>query len=219
MILAAGRGARLRPLTDSCPKALIQVGKKPLIVYHLEKLKKAGVSEVVINVCHLGEQIVNFLGNGAAWGLDIVYSFESSPLEVGGGIFQALSLLGEAPFMVINSDIWTHYPFEKLLAPLSGLGHLVLVDNPLHHQQGDFCLAQGKLHTQGQTYTYSGMAVLHPSLFVHCAGRAFALAPLLHKALSQGLLSGEYYEGQWVDVGTLQRLQGLEKVLVNEKND
>lgn len=217
MILAAGRGSRLRPLTDHCPKPLVEVGKKPLIVYHLENLAKAGITEIVINLCHLGEQIEAYLGNGSHWGVNIAYSVESTLLEVGGGICHALPLLGSSPFVVVNGDIWTDYPFVRLPKTLKGLAHLVMVDNPSHHEAGDFALhANGQLTRENhqQTLTYSGISVLHPELFKNYRSKsAFRLAPLLDEAILSQQLYGEYYQGAWTDVGTLERLQSLENAL------
>jgi MurNAc alpha-1-phosphate uridylyltransferase len=217
MILAAGRGNRLRPLTDHCPKPLVEVGKKPLIVYHIENLAKAGISEIVINLFHLGEQIEAYLGNGQHWGVNIAYSFESTLLEVGGGIFNALGLLGSSPFIIVNGDIWTDYSFMRLPRTLKGLAHLVMVDNPLHHKAGDFVLhANGLLSRENHqgTLTYSGISVLHPDLFSGCmSNSAFRLAPLFDKAILSQQLYGEHYQGAWTDVGTLSRLQSLENAL------
>lgn len=216
MILAAGRGSRLRPLTDHCPKPLVKVAGKPLIVYHIEKLADAGFKEIVINVFHLGEQIENYLGNGSPWGVTIAYSRESTLLEVGGGICSALELLGPHPFLIVNGDIWTDYPFEKLPKFPQGLAHLVMVDNPAHHVAGDYALAlDGQLtRSTEKTLTYSGISVLRPELFRDMAkGSAFRLSPLFDKAMLSHQLYGEYYQGSWTDVGTLSRLQTLENEL------
>lgn len=217
IILAAGRGNRLRPLTDHCPKPLVTVAQKPLIVYHIENLAKAGIRDIVINLYHLGEQIEAYLGNGASFGVNIVYSKEPSLLEVGGGICQALDLLGPNPFMVVNGDIWTDYAFARLPKNCQGLAHLVLVDNPEHNLAGDFALqANGQLCRQATpgALTYSGIALLHPALFAGCAqGTAFRLAPLFDKAIVNQQLYGEYFNGAWTDVGTVERLQSLERAL------
>lgn len=217
MILAAGRGNRLRPLTDHCPKPLVIVAKKPLIVYHIENLAKAGFTEIVINLFHLGEKIEAYLGNGSHFGVNIAYSVEPSLLEVGGGICNALALLGPSPFVVVNGDIWTDYDFKRLPSTLAGLAHLVLVDNPLHHEAGDFSLLpNGQLsrETAYGTLTYSGISMLHPELFKgYTKGSAFRLAPLFDKAILSQQLYGEYYQGAWTDVGTLSRLQSLENAL------
>lgn len=214
MILAAGRGERLRPLTLHTPKPLVRVAGIPLIEYHIRALAAAGFREVVINHAWLGQQIEDYLGSGERWGVCIQYSPEEEPLETGGGIHQALGLLGEAPFLVINGDIWTDLDFAKLRQPLAGLAHLVLVDNPTHHLAGDFCLRGGQVRAEGaHRLTYSGMAVLHPQLFAHCAPGAFKLAPLLRSAMENSQVSGEHFRGRWVDVGTLERLQRVESLV------
>lgn len=217
MILAAGRGERMRPLTDYCPKPLLKAGRQRLIEYHIDHLVAAGVHDIVINHAHLGEYIEATLGDGARYGARIVYSAEiSGGLETGGGIFQALPLLGNQPFWVINSDIWTDYPLTMLPQHLASadLAHLVLVDNPSHHPHGDFCLTQGRVLAQGAPLlTFSGMGVYHPRLFADCTPGRFALAPLLRAAMSTQQVSGEYYRGGWVDVGTPERLQALDLML------
>ncbi|RJG12269.1 nucleotidyltransferase family protein [Pseudomonas cavernicola] len=219
MILAAGKGERLRPLTLHTPKPLMQVAGVPLIEYHLRALAAAGFRELVINHAWLGQQIEDYLGDGVRFGLRIRYSAEGEPLETGGGIFQALSLLGDAPFLVVNGDIWTDYDFATLQQPLNGLAHLVLVDNPAHHVRGDFCLADGQV-TDGQdgapSLTYSGIAVLDPALFANCQAGAFKLAPLLRQAMAAGQVSGERFGGRWVDVGTHERLAEVERLLAVE---
>ncbi|AKA22105.1 N-acetylmuramate alpha-1-phosphate uridylyltransferase MurU [Pseudomonas chlororaphis] len=217
MILAAGKGERMRPLTLTTPKPLIRAAGVPLIEYHLRALARAGFTEIVINHAWLGQQIEDHLGDGSRFGLSIRYSPESEPLETGGGIFRALPLLGEEPFLVVNGDIWTDYDFATLRRPLAGLAHLVMVDNPAHHPTGgDFCLDNGLLH-DGEpgalTLTYSGISVLHPRLFEHCRAGAFKLAPLLREAMAKGLVSGEHMHGQWIDVGTIERLAQVEHLL------
>ncbi|GEN27315.1 nucleotidyltransferase [Halovibrio variabilis] len=214
MILAAGLGNRMRPLTDHCPKPLLPVAGKPLIVHHLERLREAGIHEVVINVSYRAEQIIEALGNGDAYGLRIHWSREAQPLETGGGIQQALPLLGEAPFLLVNGDIWC----EALLDPhaLQGddLAHLMLVDNPSQHPYGDFGLAAGRVNpTSTQRLTYAGISVIHPALLAAQPSGAFALAPLLRNAIDNHRVSGEYYPGHWVDVGTPERLAALENQL------
>lgn len=216
MVLAAGKGERLRPLTLHTPKPLVRAGGVPLIEYHLRALAAAGFSEVVINHAWLGQQIEDHLGDGARFDLAIRYSPEAEPLETGGGIFQALPLLGDQPFVLINGDIFTDYPFAELRRPLTGLAHLVLVDNPDHHQAGDFTLSAGQVADArpGQpSLTYSGIAVLDPALFKGCAPGAFKLAPLLRQAMASGQVSGEHYAGCWVDVGTHERLAQVEHLL------
>lgn len=216
MILAAGKGERMRPLTLTIPKPLIRVAGVPLIEYHLRALAAAGFTEIVINHAWLGQQIEDCLGDGSQFGLSIQYSPEGEPLETGGGIFRALALLGDEPFLVVNGDIWTDYDFTALRQPITGLAHLVLVDNPAHHTSGDFTLlgAQVRDAQQGsQTLTYSGIAVLHPQLFAGCRAGAFKLAPLLRAAMAEGQVSGERLPGQWVDVGTHERLAQVEHLL------
>ncbi len=211
MILAAGRGERMRPLTDCTPKPLISVGRYRLIEYHLLRLARAGFTEVVINHAWLGEQIEAALGDGARYGLRIFYSPEGEALETGGGIFQALPLLGDAPFLVVNGDVWTDYPFQRVRElSLSGLAHLVLVDNPPQHPRGDFHLSAGRVLAAGEPkFTFSGIGVYHPDVFAGCSQGRFSLVPLLLKSMESGLVSGEHYDGVWHDVGTVERLQGL----------
>ncbi|WAJ38221.1 nucleotidyltransferase family protein [Pseudomonas sp. GOM7] len=216
MILAAGKGERLRPLTLHTPKPLVQAAGTPLIEYHVRALAAAGFTELVINHAWLGQQIEDYLGDGARFGLRIAYSSEGEPLETGGGIFKALPLLGDEPFAVINGDIFTDYPFAELRKPLNGLAHLVLVNNPAHHPQGDFILQQGQVHdaaADGERLTYSGIAVLHPRLFAACQPGAFKLAPLLREAMAAGQVSGERHGGCWIDVGTHERLAEVERLL------
>lgn len=216
MILAAGKGERLRPLTLHTPKPLVKAAGVPLIEYHIRALAAAGFTELVINHAWLGQQIEDYLGDGARFGLHIAYSPEGEPLETGGGIFKALPLLGDEPFAVINGDIFTDYPFAELRKPLAGLAHLVLVDNPVHHPEGDFALALGRVEDTGaatERLTYSGIAVLHPRLFAACQPGAFKLAPLLREAMAAGQVSGERHGGCWVDVGTHERLAEVERLL------
>ncbi|MDQ5909392.1 MAG: Mannose-phosphate guanylyltransferase [Pseudomonadota bacterium] len=212
MILAAGRGERMRPLTDHTPKPLLPIAGKPLIVHHLEALRAQGIIEVVINTGHLGEQLLAALGDGQRWGMQIDWSPEPpDALETGGGIFQALPLLGAKPFLVINGDIWTNYPFSQLSTDPPGLAHLVLVNNPPHHPKGDFALAEnGKVTEAGAPrWTFSGISVLRPELFVGCEPGRFPLGPLLRRAMTTGQVSGEFYSGEWRDIGTPQRLAEL----------
>lgn len=216
MILAAGKGERLRPLTLHTPKPLVKAAGVPLIEYHVRALVAAGFTELVINHAWLGQQIEDYLGDGSRFGAHIVYSPEGEPLETGGGIFKALPLLVDEPFLVVNGDIFTDYPFAELRKPMSGLAHLVLVDNPAHHPQGDFVLAMGQVQdaeSLGERLTYSGIAVLHPRLFAACQPGAFKLAPLLLSAMQQGQVSGERHAGCWIDVGTHERLAEVERLL------
>ncbi|MFL1515528.1 N-acetylmuramate alpha-1-phosphate uridylyltransferase MurU [Pseudomonas prosekii] len=216
MILAAGKGERMRPLTLTTPKPLVRAGGVPLIEYHLQALAAGGFTEVVINHAWLGQQIEDYLGDGSRFGLSIQYSPEGEPLETGGGIFRALPLLGDEAFVVVNGDIWTDYDFRALRQPIAGLAHLVLADNPAHHPKGDFILVDGQVRdadAHAQTLTYSGIAVLHPQLFEGCTAGAFKLAPLFRKAMADGQVTGERLEGQWVDVGTYERLAEAEALI------
>ena len=215
MILAAGRGERMRPLTDHIPKPLLKVGGKSLIVWHLERLAKAGFKELVINHAHLGEQIEQALGDGSVWGLNVQYSPETSALETAGGIANALPLLGDAPFLVVNGDVFTEIDFGALQLVSPNLAHLVMVDNPPQHPDGDFVVDSGKVTNQGNhKLTFSGVGIYHPALFVDVErGRAAKLAPLLRSAMIKGLVTGEHYQGVWHDIGTPERLSFLDKQL------
>jgi MurNAc alpha-1-phosphate uridylyltransferase len=217
MILAAGRGERMRPLTDHTPKPLLCVGGKPLIVWHLERLAQAGFSEVVINHAHLGGQIEAALGHGSQWGLSIHYSAESVALETAGGIANALPLLGDAPFLVVNGDTYTDIDFAVINTALQppNLAHLLMVDNPAQHPTGDFFYADGRLAAIGERkLTFAGVGIYQPSLFAHIArGEAAKLAPILHAAIARQLVSASYYQGQWHDIGTPQRLHDLDQQL------
>lgn len=216
MILAAGKGERLRPLTLHTPKPLVRAGGVPLIEYHLRALAAAGFTEIVINHAWLGQQIEDYVGDGSRFGVSIQYSAEGEPLETGGGIVKALPLLGDKPFMVVNGDIWTDYDFARLRQPLAGLAHLVLVDNPEHHPSGDFYLSEGHVRDAVpgvDTLTYSGIAVLSPALFDGAPAGAFKLAPLLRNAMAAGAVSGERLPGLWVDVGTHERLAEVESLI------
>ena len=213
MILAAGRGERMRPLTDRTPKPLLPVAGKPLIVWHLERLARAGCRRIVINIAHLGEHIEALLGDGDAWGLEIRYSSEPpGALETAGGIAQALPLLGDEPFLVVNGDIYCDFDFATLPALGSGdLAHLVLVDNPAHHRQGDFALDSNRVANDGQRLTFAGIGVYRPQLFAAiAAGERAKLAPLLTQAIDAGRVSGQMHRGRWVDVGTPERLAALD---------
>ncbi|MET0612557.1 MAG: N-acetylmuramate alpha-1-phosphate uridylyltransferase MurU [Pseudomonas caspiana] len=216
MILAAGKGERMRPLTLHTPKPLVRAGGVPLIEYHLQALRDAGFHDVVINHAWLGQQIEDYLGDGQRLGLRIAYSPEGEPLETGGGILRALPLLGDQPFVVVSADVWTDYDFNALRVPLAGLAHLVLIDNPAHHPEGDFSLIDGQVRNSseaGTRLTYSGIAVLHPKLFAGCQEGAFKLAPLLREAMDRGQVTGEHFTGRWVDVGTHERLAQVEQLL------
>ncbi|MFB1485685.1 MULTISPECIES: N-acetylmuramate alpha-1-phosphate uridylyltransferase MurU [unclassified Thiocapsa] len=224
MILAAGRGNRMRPLTDQVPKPLLEAGGRPLIQHHLERLAAADIRDIVINHAHLGEQIEAALGDGSRFSVRIRYSPEQTALETGGGIFKALPLLGPDPFLVINGDIWCDIDPGALHLAGTDLAHLVLVDNPQHHPSGDFILTGGRVqaggeqtrgdHTAGpRRLTFSGVGVYSPSLFVGCRPGAFALAPLLREAMAQGRVGGERHRGCWFDIGTPERLAELDRLL------
>jgi MurNAc alpha-1-phosphate uridylyltransferase len=219
MILAAGRGERLRPLTDAVPKAMVAAGGKPLVAWHLERLAAAGYREAVINVSHLAERIVESLGDGARYGLRIAYSREAEPLETAGGIAHARALLGEAPFLLVNADIYCEFDFAALRRVSLGakLAHLVLVPNPAHRSGGDFSLEEGLVGNGGAPrYTYAGIAVMSPALVGEvAAGEKAPLAPLLRAAAERRLVSGELYRGVWQDVGTRERLAELEAHLAS----
>ncbi len=214
MILAAGRGKRLRPLTDHTPKPLLPVSGKPLIQYHIEALAAAGIRELVINHAHLGGHVEQALGDGGRWGVRIRYSPEAEALGTGGGVFNALPLLGPQPFLVVNGDVWTDYDFSSLRLTGDRLAHLVLVANPPHHPAGDFSLQDDRVSGEGERrWTFSGIAVYCPERFRNCCAGAFPLAPLLREAAAKGRVSGELYTGQWIDVGTPERLSDLEEML------
>lgn len=215
MILAAGRGERMRPLTDETPKPLLRAGGHALIEYHLLALRKAGITEVVINHAWLGDRLEQALGDGGRYGLSIRYSEEGAQaLETGGGILKALPLLGDAPFLVINGDIWTDYSLARLPAGPVGMAHLVLVDNPAHHPAGDFALDQGRVTLDSENrLTFSGIAVYRPAMFARYEEGRFPLAPLLREAIMAGQVSGEHYRGKWFDIGTPQRLETLDRML------
>lgn len=215
MILAAGRGERMRPLTDHTPKPLLKVGGKPLIAWHLERLAKSGFKDVVINHAHLGGQIEAALGDGTQWGLHIQYSPEKNALETAGGIANAMHLLGDAPFLVINGDVFTDVDFGALQLMIPDLAHLVMVDNPPQHPAGDFAMMDGRLSSDGaEKLTFSGVGVYHPSLFAAIErGAPAKLAPLLKAAMARGLVSGSHHRGVWHDIGTPERLQALNSQL------
>jgi N-acetyl-alpha-D-muramate 1-phosphate uridylyltransferase len=217
MVLAAGRGERMRPLTDAEPKPLLRVGGKRLIEYHLERLAAGGFREVVINTAWLGGMIEAALGNGARHGLAITYSHERpEALETGGGIFNALPLLGSAPFLLVNGDVWTDIDFGALRRdpPATSLAHLVMVRNPPQHARGDFLLVDGLLSEgEGLRQTYSGVGIYRPEFFAGCQPGKFPLLPLLRRAIAQRALSGELHEGRWYDIGTTERLAALDAQL------
>ena len=218
LLLAAGRGERLRPLTDEVPKPLLEVGGRALIERHLVRLADAGITDVVINLAWLGAKIRERLGDGARYGVSIAYSDEGEALETAGGIVHARALLGDAPFAVVNADVWTDYPFARLALPDGNLAHLVLVPNPEHNKGGDFVLERGAVLNPGHrgsgaprrdTMTFSGIAVYSPALFANLTPGKRPLAPVLRDACDRGEVSGESFEGEWCDVGTSARLEML----------
>lgn len=223
MILAAGLGNRMRPLTLTTPKPLLTVAGKPLIVWHIEALKKIGVTEIVINAAWLKEKLVTALGDGKQFGVNITWSLEDEGLETAGGIIQALPLLGEAPFLLINGDVWTRYDFSELLDFDLGddLAYLLLVDNPVQHPKGDFVLAKERLFTfeqqqDGEALTFSGISVLSPRLFANLSSGKRPLAPLLKAAMHRQQVSGKKIQQAWVDVGTPERLTQLNQQVENQ---
>ena len=212
MLLAAGRGERLRPLTDSMPKALVDVAGKSLLERHLENVKTAGIHDVVINLGWRGEQIVERIGSGERYGLNVVFSQEGDNiLETGGGIHRALPMLGDDPFVVVNADVYTDMPLPESLAD-DALGHLVLVPNPEHKQQGDFDLVDGRVAVgDAPEWTFSGVAMYRPEFFEGCEPGRFPLAPMLREAANARRLGGTLYQGIWEDVGTPERLEKLNR--------
>jgi N-acetyl-alpha-D-muramate 1-phosphate uridylyltransferase len=218
MILAAGLGNRMRPLTLHTPKPLLAVADKPLIVWHIEKLKNMGVTEIVINTAWLADKLVEALGDGAALGVKILWSHEGEGLETAGGIINALPLLGHAPFILVNGDVWTTMDFAPLLdIQLNDhLAHLILVDNPTQHPNGDFTLSAGRAYTfeqnvQGENLTFSGISIIHPKMFDGLAAGKRALAPLLKQSMLDAKIAASKLQGAWVDVGTPERLSQLDQ--------
>ncbi len=212
MILAAGRGERMRPLTDILPKPLLEVHEKPLIVWHLEKLSEAGFEDIIINIAHLGYEISETLGDGSAWGVNIIYSDEqkSGALESAGGIVKALPLLGDEPFLVINGDVFCDYDFDANFELGSNLAHLILVPNPQHNKNGDFGLKNACVLNQDDIqYTFSGIGYYNPKLFKGLEIKKMALAPLLRAEIENKNISGELFSGVWHDIGTPQRLKEI----------
>lgn len=221
MILAAGRGERMRPLTDHIPKPLLPVAGMPLIAWQIHKLVRAGISEIVINVSHLGAQIEAALGDGTQYGARLTYSREGKALETAGGIAYALPLLSGEPFLVVNADVFSDFDYAHLAAMAASLSHtgvlahLVLVDNPPHHPAGDFCLSPRLIAAEGgPRLTFSGIGLYHPALFATLTrGVKFPLTALLREPIAAGRVSGEHYPGRWFDVGTPERLTALERAL------
>jgi len=222
MILAAGRGERMRPLTDKTPKPMLQANGKPLIKYHVENLVRAGIVDIVINHAVFGEQIEAYLSDGKALGARIIYSVEGDQLlETAGGIIKALPLLGEEPFITVNADIWTDFPFQNLLSMSDGLlnhsAHIILVENPEHNLKGDFSLKDGKVLNEGEPMlTFSGISIFTAEFFMNCSPGNRTLAPMLRQASSQGRVTGSDYYGQWWDIGTPERLHELRQSLENK---
>lgn len=207
MILAAGRGSRMRELTNTLPKPLLHVGGKTLIEHRVETLVSTGVREIVINLHYFADKISALLGDGSAYGASIRYSYEETPLDVGGGIYHALPLLGDVPFITMNADVWTDYTPDRLELPVDSLAHLVFVRNPGHNLSGDFGLIDGRvMGIAKRRYTFSGVAFYHPDFFTICSMGAFSLKSVLEKRIAEGLVTGELYEGEWYDVGTPERL-------------
>ena len=214
MILAAGRGKRLRPLTDTLPKALVEIQGQPLIVHHIKRLVANEVDDIVINLAHLGGQIQSTLGDGKALGAHITYSQEPElGYETGGGIVKALPFLGSKPFIVVNSDIFCPYDFKQLPTLQDQLAHLILVPNPAHNLKGDYALQGSSLlvDKDNNPYTYSGIALYHPTLFNNCDISRYSVTPLIQSASKQNKITGECFEGIWHDVGTMERLQRARK--------
>ncbi len=221
MILAAGRGERMRPLTDRTPKPLLAVAGKPMIQYHIEALAAAGIADIVINLAWLGAQLRAALGNGSQFGVRIEYSDEGdSALETGGGVFKALPLLGKEAFVVVSGDVWTEYPLGGLIDERlkkfssADVAHFVLVPNPDFHTRGDFGLVDGRLVDEGERYTYANIGVFRPEFFAECRPGRFPLAPLMYQWIRQGRVSGELYRGAWHNVGTPQQLQWLNREVI-----
>lgn len=220
MILAAGLGNRMRPLTLTTPKPLLAVGDKPLIVWHIEALKKAGITDIVINTAWLGDKLHEALGDGSVYGVKIFWSDEDEPLETAGGIHKALPLLGDEPFLLVNGDIWLRYDFQTLAKKSLGdnLAHLVLVANPPQHPNGDFAFSRDSdspliQSTGDERYTFAGVSILSPRLFAGLSAGKAALAPLLRQAITEERVTGEYFAGAWVDVGTPERLADLDAAI------
>ncbi len=212
MILAAGRGERMRPLTDRIPKPLLHVGGKPLIVHHIERLVAGGFTRLVINHAWLGEQIEHELGDGSRWDAEIIYSPEGEALETGGGIYKALPLLSD-PFLVVNGDIWMEPDYAQLEIAENDTAHLLMVENPRHNPDGDFSLDNGRLHQQGNNKrTFSGVGIYRKALFTDCLPGKFPLAPMLRDAMDSGQVGGQQYSGTWIDVGTPQRLEEVDRL-------
>ncbi|MAZ39072.1 MAG: mannose-1-phosphate guanylyltransferase [Legionellales bacterium] len=218
IILAAGEGRRLKPLTDHIPKPLLKINGQCLIEYHINALVKAGINEIIINVSHLGQQIIDTLGDGHRYNAKLAYSIESEPLETAGGILKALPLLGSNPFIAISADIFTDYHFKNLVDLPIHLAHLVLTDNPPFHPNGDFALEKSIVKNDGKPlYNFAGISVLSPLLFKDCKSGKFSLAPLLRSAINNFAVSGEYFQGIWHNIGTMEIYQTVQQKFANNK--
>ncbi len=222
LILAAGKGERMRPLTLFKPKPLLEVGKQPLIERHIQRLAAAGIQDIVINTAWLAQHIFDRLGNGKQFGVRLRYSHEGDePLETGGGMFNALPLLGEDPFLVVNGDTWHDIDFSAITLPENDLLHLVMVNNPPHHPAGDFHLHNGRLYERQPTkpaLTYSGVGIYHPRLFANSQPGTWPIAPLIHQAIAAKRASGHHHRGKWYDIGTVERLLQANHNLNQERN-
>jgi MurNAc alpha-1-phosphate uridylyltransferase len=216
MILAAGRGERMRPLTDSVPKPLLPVGGKPLIRFHIDALAAGGVRDIVINLAWLGAKVRDALGDGSASAVSIRYSDEGdAALETGGGIFNALPLLGDEPFIVVSGDVWSDYALGQLTSRLrpGDLAHFVLVPNPEYHRRGDFGLRDGRIIDDGERLTYANIGVFRREFFAGCTAGKFPLAPLMRERIREGRVSGEFHCGRWFNIGTPAQLAELDRDL------
>lgn len=222
MILAAGRGERMRPLTDTLPKPLLSVAGKRIIEYTIERLAAVGITSLVINCAWLAHRFAEILGDGSVYGVNIRYSMEQEALETAGGIVQALPMLGEQPFLVVNGDIWSDIDFEPLMQrPMSSLAHIILVPNPQHNPTGDFGCLDGLVTEKSpgeSSYTYSGIGIYTPEIFTKLSSGKRALAPILRQLIANQQLSGEIYSGRWSDIGTVERLQQLQQQLQHDCN-
>ncbi|GAD03962.1 N-acetylmuramate alpha-1-phosphate uridylyltransferase MurU [Agarivorans albus] len=218
MILAAGRGERMRPLTDNCPKPLLKVAGKALINWHIDKLVTAGVTRIVINTAYLGEMVEAHVGQGDKWGIEVLYSHESSALETAGGIVNALPIIASEQFLVINGDVWNDWGYQAICqnSQTDSDAHLYLVTNPSHNLTGDFSLEQGLVIDKPE-FTFSGVAIYHQRFFQHVPSGKQALAPLLRAAMLSQQVSGQLQGGKWVDVGTPERLQQLDQQLTKDR--
>jgi MurNAc alpha-1-phosphate uridylyltransferase len=220
IILAAGRGTRMRPLTDHIPKPLLCIGGVPLIVHHLHHLARAGVHDIIINLGHLGEKIEETVGNGHLYGVNIRYSYEDPILETGGGIAKALPWLGPDPFIAVSGDVLTDFPFSRLTIGSDKLAHLVLVDNPPYHFKGDYALQSGIVSAEGTPLlNFAGIGLYRPELFQNCPKGAFQLSLLFKSAFASQAITGEYYSGFWHNIGTPEQLESVEHIFSKHINN